>query len=83
MSGTGQCWPEQEAIDEWWRKHSMELKKAVTQYRIDVQNQSDNQDTAGDCQGDLITIDRSVLDEKDRRIAELENMQGLTTEGEG
>ncbi|KKK87404.1 hypothetical protein LCGC14_2753590, partial [marine sediment metagenome] len=27
-------WPEQNAIDEWWRAHSMELKKAVSAYRI-------------------------------------------------
>jgi len=27
-------WPEQDAIDKWWKKHQMELKTAVTEYRI-------------------------------------------------
>ena len=41
-------WPEQNAVDAWLEKHgivvpfavSMELKKAVTEYRIKVQNES-------------------------------------------
>jgi hypothetical protein len=37
--GTGCTWPEQEAVEKWWREHSMELKKAVTAYRVKVQNE--------------------------------------------
>jgi hypothetical protein len=34
----GACsWPEQDAIDKWWAKHSFELKEAVTAYRVKVQ----------------------------------------------
>lgn len=28
-------WPEQDAIDKWWREHSLALKTAATQCRID------------------------------------------------
>ena len=33
MNG-GNSWPEQDAVERWWASHSMELKNAVTQYRI-------------------------------------------------
>jgi len=31
----GGCWPEQEAIDAWWRRHQYELKRDVTKYRVE------------------------------------------------
>jgi hypothetical protein len=33
MSAT--TWPEQDAIDEWWREHSLALKRAASAYRIE------------------------------------------------
>jgi len=33
----GQSWPEQEAIETWFRNHSMELKDEVSKYRIEIQ----------------------------------------------
>lgn len=36
--GTG-TWPEQNAVNEWWAKHNLELKKMVTSYRIEVQQE--------------------------------------------
>ena len=33
----GQTWPEQNAIDEWWHEHSLELKDAASRYRIECE----------------------------------------------
>ena len=35
----GQTWPEQEIIDAWFRRHSMELKEGVSGYRIRLSRQ--------------------------------------------
>ena len=32
---TEHSWPEQEAIEKWWRDHSLELKQAASKYRIE------------------------------------------------
>jgi len=29
-----QMWPEQEAVEDWWAEHRLELKEAVSRYRI-------------------------------------------------
>jgi len=34
-------WPEQNAVDAWFEKHSMELKSAVTEYRTEIQKELD------------------------------------------
>ena len=34
---SGDCWPEQDVIHSWWRAHQEELKTAVSEYRIEVQ----------------------------------------------
>ena len=31
------AWPEQEATDRWWQENSFKLKKAVTEYRLELQ----------------------------------------------
>jgi len=31
------CWPEQDAVLEWWNEHSHELKEKVSEYRIKLQ----------------------------------------------
>lgn len=36
----GHCWPEQEACEEWWRKHCTELKDATTAYRMKLQTEN-------------------------------------------
>ena len=38
---SGATWPEQDAIDDWWREHSFELKQVVTAYRVRVQAGAD------------------------------------------
>ncbi len=43
---SGNTWPEQDAVDAWFEKHLtraaiMELKSAVTKYRIEVQTERD------------------------------------------
>ncbi len=37
MDDEAGTWPEQNAVDEWWARHNLELKKLVTSYRIEVQ----------------------------------------------
>lgn len=33
------CWPEQEAVDRWWKRHEYELKDEVSRYRIEREGQ--------------------------------------------
>lgn len=35
MPELGQTWPEQDAIEDWWRKHRHELNSVATKYRIE------------------------------------------------
>jgi hypothetical protein len=37
-------WPEQEAVEAWWQKHRMELKAAVSEYRIKIQKEREAED---------------------------------------
>ena len=34
---TGNTWPEQDAVLDWWNKHNHELKEVVSEYRINIQ----------------------------------------------
>ena len=34
----GNSWGEQEAVEAWWRKHSLELKKSVSVLRIEAES---------------------------------------------
>lgn len=37
MCDGGNCWPEQDAVEDWFIKHKHELKESVSQYRINIQ----------------------------------------------
>jgi len=39
MSVNEGTWPEQNAVDEWFKRHSMELKNEVTEYRLRIQKE--------------------------------------------
>ena len=57
----GATWPEQNAIDKWWQKHSLELKEAATKYRIEVQQDEEPSDEPGPLNKEIATL-REQLD---------------------
>lgn len=41
MSKADTLWIEQDAIDKWWNKHRLELRKAVTVERVRLQKENE------------------------------------------
>ncbi len=41
MEQHGEKWPEQDAVENWFNEHRMELQKAVTQPRLKFQEKYD------------------------------------------
>ena len=37
---SGDCWPEQDRVENWWRENKQELKLAVSEYRIEVEKRA-------------------------------------------
>ena len=60
-------WPEQDAVDKWWKAHQMELKTAVTAYRI-TRDEPDIE-----AYENKITEQADALEAKDKQIASLQD----------
>ena len=48
MDNNSGTWPEQNAADLWWKRHSLELKNSVTEYRVELQKRIDQLEAESD-----------------------------------
>jgi len=65
----GGVWPEQEAVEAWWKKHSLELKNAVTEERVRLKRR-------------LESVNRPITDKERSILATMRDLASMALRGD-